>query len=126
MLIITYTLLLSLVDFGFENIELIDGVALLLRELVQELLLLGQELISRPLMLLDDNGVMPLTFGFIFLVALLEVGGIGLVLIYFVFMLGFDIPKVVHNWSLWNIINSFESNFRRRILDVKDSSLYIN
>ena len=124
MLIITYALLLSLVHFGFENIELIDSVRLLLGELMQELLLLGQELVSGPLMLLDDNSVMPLTFGFIFLVALLQVGGIVLVLIYFVFVLRFDILQIVHNWSLWNVINSFESNFRRRILDVKDSSLY--
>ena len=69
MLIITYALLLSLVHFGFENVELIDSVCLLLRELMQELLLLGQKLVSGPLMLLDDNCVMPLTFGFVFLVA---------------------------------------------------------
>lgn len=125
MLLLTYAFSLGLVELGSEDVELVQGLLLVLLHLLKKNLLVVDDLIRLLLVLLDDVRVVSLALHLKFVVFLLKVKRVLFVQLDLLVVAHLHSLEVLHDWLLRDVVAGRELVARvlSLVLNVEDGAL---
>jgi len=98
--------LLGLIELVPYFVQFILCLILGCFERVNQVLLLGKQVVMFILQFLNHRRIMLLAFSFESLVAILQLEGVDLVFLFTFLMLCLDLPNVAHHWGFRDVVNS--------------------